>query len=203
MAKRSSALYVVPLLLAAAAAGYMVSRQLSYQPPQLTVGTAMPEARPVPAFQLHDHNGAAFGNAELAGRPSLLFFGFTHCPDVCPTTLALMAQLVRDPALSALRPVFVTVDPDRDDQQALAQYVAAFGGGITGLRGTEAELAPLLNGLLVAHAILPLPGGGYTVDHSASLYFLDTSGAWSAVFTPPFSLPALKQDLTTLLATGH
>jgi protein SCO1/2 len=203
MAKRSSALYLVPLLLAAVAAGYMVSRQLSPQPLQLGAGTALPEPRPLPAFELHDHNGAAFGNAQLAGRPSLVFFGFTHCPDVCPTTLALMAQLVRQPALSALRPVFVTVDPDRDDQRALAQYVAAFGGGITGLRGTEAELAPLLNGLGVAHAILPLPGGGYTVDHSATLYFLDTRGAWSAVFTPPFSLPAIKQDLTALLATGH
>ena len=89
------------------------------------------------------------------------------------------------------------------DTDTISLDALIFGGGITGLRGTEAELAPLLNGLLVAHAILPLPGGGYTVDHSASLYFLDTSGAWSAVFTPPFSLPALKQDLTTLLATGH
>jgi len=203
MAKRSSALYLFPLLLAAAAAGYMVSRQLSHQSLQLTAGTALPEPRPLPTFQLYDHHGAAFGNAGLAGRPSLVFFGFTHCPDVCPTTLAVMAQLVREPALSTLHPVFVTVDPERDDQQSLAQYVSAFGGAITGLRGTEEQMAPLLNGLGVAHAILPLPGGGYTVDHSAALYFLDARGAWSAVFTPPFSLPALKQDLTALLATGH
>lgn len=198
-----SALYLLPLLIVAAAAGYMVSKLLAATAPQLATGTALPEPRALPAFSLTDQDGNAFDNARLAGQPALMFFGFTHCPDVCPTTLALMAQLHRDPALARLRPLFVTVDPQRDDEVVLRQYVNAFGAAFTGLRGTEEELDPLLRGLGVAHAIVPLPGGGYTVDHSGALYYLNADGRWSAVFTPPFTYSGLRQDLTALLASGY
>jgi protein SCO1/2 len=203
MSKRRTLLYLLPLALAAAAAGYMVSRQLAREAPQLASGTVLPQPRRLPAFSLTDHNGAAFGNAQLAGAPALVFFGFTNCPDVCPMTLALVAQLRREPALAALRPLFVTVDPKRDDTRALALYVNAFGGGMTGLRGEAAQLEPLLAGMGVAHSITPLPGGNYVVDHSAALYYINARGEWSAVFTPPFTLEGLRQDLGVLLATGH
>jgi protein SCO1/2 len=203
MSARRFAIYLVPLVLAAAAAGYMVSRQLAREAPQLASGTVLPKARALPQFTLTDQDGGAFGVAQLAGRPSLVFFGFTHCPDVCPTTLAVMAQLMREPALAQLRPVFVTVDPARDDVRALRQYVNAFGGGFTGLRGTDAELAPLLKAMGVAHGIQPLPGGGYTVDHSAALYFLNARAEWSAAFTPPFDLASLRQDLAALVASRY
>lgn len=196
-----TALYLIPLLLAAAAAGYMVSRQLARDTP-LVSGTALPQPRLLPEFELTDHTGAAFGNARLAGQPSLLFFGFTHCPDVCPTTLALMTQLVRDANLADLQPIFITVDPERDDTRAMALYVNAFGNRIIGLRGEETQLAPLLQGLGVAHGKLPLPGGGYTVDHTAALFYLNERGHWTAAFTPPFDLANLRQDLSTLMASG-
>jgi protein SCO1/2 len=204
MWKQRSALYLIPLLLAAAAAGYLVSRQLGQgASPALQAGTAMPAPRTIPAFALEDHTGAAFGNAQLVGAPTLLFFGFTHCPDVCPTTLALMMQLAREPALGGVRAVFVTVDPERDDRTALGQYVAAFGERLTGLRGDARQLAPLLEGLGVAHAQVPLPGGGYTVDHSAALYYLNARGQWSAAFTPPFDYPRLREDIATLVASHY
>jgi protein SCO1/2 len=203
MSRSRTALLLLPLILAAAAAGYMVSRQLAAGPPQLVSGTALPAPRILPAFNLTDQDGAAFDNARLAGQPSIMFFGFTHCPDVCPTTLALMAQLVREPALAGLQPVFVTVDPGRDDTHSLGQYVTAFGNTFIGLRGEETQLAPLLGGLGVAHAILPLPGGGYTVDHSAAIYYLNDRGQWTAAFTPPFQLAALRQDLIALSAGGY
>ncbi len=189
------------MILAAAAAGYMVSRQLARAVPQLASGTALPQPRQLPAFSLTDHDGAPFGKAELAGRPSLVFFGFTHCPDVCPMTLAQMAQLRRDPALSGLRLVFVTVDPERDDTEALRRYVNAFGEGFTGLRGGHDALDPLLQGLGVAHSVHQLPGGGYTVDHSAALYYLNSRGEWTAAFTPPFDLALLGKDIATLVAS--
>jgi protein SCO1/2 len=132
-----------------------------------------------------------------------MFFGFTHCPDVCPITLALMAQLAREPPLAGLQPVFVTVDPGRDDMRSLKQYVNAFGNAFIGLRGEEAQLAPLLGALGVAHATLPLPGGGYTVDHSAAIYYLNDRGQWTAAFTPPFQLAELRQDLITLIDGGN
>jgi protein SCO1/2 len=199
MRRNRTFLYVGLMMLAAAAAGYMVARQLQHGVPELHSGTALPQPRALAGFSLQDHRGGAFGNAQLQGQPSLLFFGFTHCPDVCPTTLALMAQLARDPGLARLRMLFVTVDPKRDDQLTLQRYVTAFGGNLTGLRGADAALDPLLSSVGAARSIQPLPGGDYAVDHSATLFYLDAQGRLAAVFTPPFALDALRTDLLTLL----
>lgn len=199
MKRNRTWIYVGVMILAAAAAGYMVARQLQYHVPVLQSGTALPQPRSLARFELADHHGNAFGNAQLAGAPSLVFFGFTHCPDVCPTTLALMAQLAREPELRRLRMLFVTVDPARDDQTALRSYVEAFGGQVTGLRGEDAALDPLLQGIGVARAIHQLPGGDYSVDHSATLFYTDGSGRLAAVFSPPFTLAPLRADLIALL----
>ncbi len=199
MSKKSFALLLLPIGLAAALAGYMVSHQLARNAaPTLASGTALPAPRAVAAFALTDQLGNPFGNAELAGQASLVFFGFTHCPDVCPTTLALMAQLHREAPLAAIRMVFVTVDPKRDDQETVQRYVEAFGGGITGLTGGDAALEPLLSSLGVVRAIQPLAGDDYTVDHSATVYYLNARGEFSAVFTPPFDLAAMRTDLAAL-----
>jgi protein SCO1/2 len=141
----------------------------------------------------------AFGNAQLPGGPSLMFFGFTHCPDVCPTTLALMAQLARDPQLARLRMLFVTVDPKRDDQLTLQRYVTAFGGNLIGLRGEDAAVDPLLKSVGAIRSIQKLPGGDYSVDHSATLFYLDSDGRLAAVFNPPFEPERLRADLLALL----
>ncbi len=185
--------------MAAAAAGYIVARALQHGPPVLVSGTAIPTALPIPAFRLEDQDGVAFDNARLARAPSLMFFGFTHCPDVCPITLAMMTQLHRDPGLRALRMVFVTVDPGRDDALTLRHYVDAFGGGFTAVRGEDVALEPLLRHLGVVRAIQPLPGGDYAVDHSATLYFINSKGALGAVFTPPFDKERLRSDLLELV----
>jgi protein SCO1/2 len=204
MSRKRFILLVGLMALAAALAGYMVSRELARPLPSLASGTALPRPRVLQPFRLTDHQGNAFDNARLAGHASLLFFGFTHCPDVCPTTLALMAQLKRDPALAGLQMLFVTVDPARDDTATMRAYVEAFGGGMTGLRGEDAALDPLLMNLNAVRAIQPQAGGTYSVDHSATLYFLNAQGALAAVFTPPFDYAKLAADLATLLAaTGH
>jgi protein SCO1/2 len=198
MSRSRTFLYFGLMILAAAAAGYMVARQLQDDSPGLAAGTRLPQPRPVAEFSLQDHKGSAFGTRQLQGQPSLVFFGFTHCPDVCPTTLALMAQLAREPRLGALRLVFITVDPHRDDAQTLASYVQAFGPSITGVRGEDAQLEPLLQSLGAARSVQQLAGGEYSVDHSATLFFVDAQGRLAAVFTPPFSFPALRDDLITL-----
>ena len=181
----------------------MVARSLQEGVPVLASGTALPQPRPVDSFALSDQDGKPFDNASLAGESSLAFFGFTHCPDVCPTTLALMAQLHRDPALKDLRILFVTVDPGRDDALTLRKYVDAFGGGITALRGEDAALEPLLESLGVAKSVEPRAGTDYTVDHSATLFFLNRRGALAAVFTPPFDHAQLRSDLLTLVSSRH
>lgn len=204
MSRKSFALLLLPIGLVAALAGYMVSQQLARNAaPALTAGTALPAPRSVAEFALTDQLGRPFGNADLAGNASLVFFGFTHCPDVCPTTLALMAQLRREAPLARLRMMFVTVDPERDDAPAMQRYVDAFGGGITGLTGSTTALAPLLSSLGVVRAIQPLAGADYTVDHSATLYYLNARGEFVAVFTPPFDQPAIRNDLAALLAADY
>jgi protein SCO1 len=202
MSRKRFVLLVGLLALAAALAGYMVSRQLARPQPQLASGTALPQPRVLQPFTLTDHAGRAFGNAALAGHASLLFFGFTHCPDVCPTTLALMAQLKRDPALARLQMLFVTVDPARDDTATMRAYVEAFGGNMIGLRGEDAALDALLANLGALRVIQPQAGGTYSVDHSATLHYLDARGAMVAVFTPPFDSARLAADLATLLAAN-
>ncbi len=198
-----STLYVGLMLLAAAVAGYMVSQKLARGAPQLVSGTALPAPRAVTAFALTDHRGASFGNAQLVGAPTLVFFGFTHCPDVCPTTLALMAQLQRDARLAALRMLFITVDPGRDDQPTMQRYVAAFGGNLVGLRGADAALDPLLASLGAARRVDARVGGDYAVDHSATLFYLNARGELSAVFTPTFDFARLQGDLVTLIASRY
>jgi protein SCO1 len=203
MAINRSVLYVALLVVGFAVAGYMVSRQLAGgAAPALQSGTALPAPRPVAAFALTDHLGAPFSNARLAGRSTLVFFGFTHCPDVCPTTLAMVAQLQRDPKFDRLQTLFITVDPARDDQRAMQQYVNAFGGGMTGLRGGDATLEPLLQSLAAVRSVQPRVGADYAVDHSANLYYINANGAFSAVFTPPFELGGLRNDLAVLMASN-
>ena len=150
-------------------------------------GTWLPESRAIGPFELTDHEGQPFGNAQLAGIPTLLFFGYTHCPDVCPTTLALLTQLARDKPLPQLKLVFVTVDPKRDDQLTLKRYVEAFGG--------NGAFEGKVDRLSAVRFIEQTPGGSYTVDHSSTLYLIDGKGRLAAVFTPPFLLPALESDL--------
>jgi protein SCO1 len=203
MSVNRSAIYTGLMVLAAALAGYMVSRQLARSAaPTLQSGTPYPSPRPVLPFTLTDHLGAPFGNARLAGHPTLVFFGFTHCPDICPTTLAMTAQLQRDPALARLETLFITVDPGRDDQRMLQQYVNAFGGGLVGLRGEDAALEPLLQSLGATRSVKPGVGTDYSVDHSATLYYINARGMLSAVFTPPFSQAAVGRDLAALISGG-
>lgn len=173
----------------------MLARHIGQGPVALQNGTLLPKGRAIATFSLTDHEGQPFGNAQLHGHPSLLFFGFTHCPDVCPTTLALLAQLARQKPIADLRLLFVTVDPGRDDTLTLKRYVDAFSPQLVGLRGADNELTKLMQSVGAARFLQPQADGNYQVDHSATLYLIDANGRLAAIFTPPFSLPLLDSDL--------
>jgi protein SCO1/2 len=195
VANRRSILFIGIIAVAAAFGGAMLARRVSQGPVALQNGTLLPKGRAIVDFSLTDHEGQPFGNAQLLRHPSLLFFGFTHCPDVCPTTLALLAQLARQKPIADLRLLFVTVDPERDDTLTLKRYVDAFSPQLVGLRGSDAELDKLMKSVGAARFRQQLADGNYLVDHSATLYLLDSGGRLVAVFTPPFSLPLLDADL--------
>ena len=173
----------------------MLARYAGQRAVALQNGTLLPGGRAIAGFSLTDHEGRPFGNAQLRGHPSLLFFGFTHCPDVCPTTLALLAQLARAKPVADLQMLFVTVDPERDDALTLKRYVDAFSPQLVGLRGSDAELDKLMQSVGAARFRQQTAAGNYLVDHSATLYLIDAGGRLAAVFTPPFSLPLLDADL--------
>jgi len=184
--------------LCAAAAGFYLARQIDRGGPQLASGTWFPQARAVGAFELEDLNGHPFTQQDLAGTPTLVFFGFTHCPDVCPTTLVKLAQIRQQAALAQLRVLFVTVDPQRDTPQALAQYVHAFDPQFEGLTGEPAAIGALAKQFGVAVNRVELPGGDYTMDHSAVIFLLDADARLVGLFTPPFNVAALAQDLRSV-----
>ena len=186
---------LVAAAFCAALAGFWLARQLDRGSPQLASGTWLPQSKPVIDFELTDTSGQAFTRRDLAGTPTLVFFGFTHCPDVCPTTLVKLAQVHRRAAIAGLRVLFISVDPQRDTPPLLGQYVRAFDPQFRGLTGDPRTIARLAANFGVAVNRVELPGGDYTMDHSAVVFLLDDSAHIVAIFTPPFDVAALSTDL--------
>lgn len=128
-------------------------------------------------FQLLDQDSKPFDNAAMAGKPAVVFFGFTYCPDICPTTLAamtaLLAQLGDDG--DNLGVFFVTVDPDRDTPEEIKTYLSSFDPRIRGLTGSEDQIKALARPLGVYFAKVK-SGDSYTMDHTASVFLLDSEG---------------------------
>lgn len=195
MTKRLSWLLVAIAALCAALAGFWLSRELDSSAPQLASGTWLAIPRAVTDFQLTDHLGRPFTVHDLQGRPSLVFFGFTHCPDVCPTTLAKLAQVKKAAAIAGLQVLFVTVDPERDDPKAVGVYAHAFDPDFIGLTGDPKAIAKMTAAFGVASLRVDLPGGDYTMDHSAAVFLVDTRARIVGIFTPPFDTRRFAQDL--------
>ena len=137
-------------------------------------------------FTLVGTDGKPFASARLNGKPAALFFGFTHCPDVCPTTLARLARLRRqlgqgDEALSI---VFVSVDPERDTPAEVATYMSLYDTPVIGLTGTPAQIEQVKKQFGVFSRKVDQPGGSYSVDHTASVILLDKNGQFVATLSP-------------------
>ena len=188
--------------LAGALAGGLLAHMLTQRSITLQGGSWLPRPRVLPSFALTDTEGRQLGNDALRGHATLLYFGFTACPDVCPATLATLRELHSRAPLADLRMWFVTVDPERDTPKVLRQYLSAFGPGFVGLRAAPAALAPLLHEFSAFAGRRELPGGQYGVDHSATLFLLGGHAQLIAVFSPPLRTAALDADLRKLAGSG-
>jgi protein SCO1/2 len=126
------------------------------------------------SFELTDHNGKPFLSAGLAGQPYAIFFGFTHCPDVCPTTLLEMSNNLRSlgPDGDRLKVIFVTVDPERDTPAHLRDYLSSFDPRIVALTGSELQIAAAAKGWNAFYNKIPEDNGTYTIAHSAYVYLM-------------------------------
>ena len=137
-------------------------------------------------FRLVDQDGKAVTDGDFKGRPFLVFFGFTHCPDVCPTTLFEVSEILRalGPDADRTAALFVTVDPERDTPPVMKDYLSNFDPHLSGLTGDPAAVAAVAKAYRVYFKKVPLDDGGYTMDHTAIVYLMDKEGR----FVSPFSL---------------
>ena len=154
------------------------------------------------ALNLTDHNGRPRTLADFRGKVVTVFFGFTHCPDVCPTTLAEMAQVMKELGADAdqLQVLFVTVDPERDTQKLLAQYVPSFHPGFIGLYGDRDATARAAKEFKIYYNQQPAKSGSYSVDHSAGTFILDREGRLRLYAQYGQGPAALLHDIRLLLA---
>jgi protein SCO1/2 len=137
-------------------------------------------------FTLTGTDGKSFASSRLNGKPAAIFFGFTHCPDVCPTTLARLAKLRRqlgrgDDALSI---VFISVDPERDTPAEMGNYLTLFDTPVVGLTGTPAQIEQVKKQFGAYSRKVEQSGGGYSVDHTASVLLIDKDGQFIATVSP-------------------
>ena len=194
MSKSSIWIWVL-LAVIAAGAGIWVAKKTSDQAPQLTSGTWLPQPRPLPEFSLVDQSSQPFTLQSLKGHPTLVFFGFTHCPDVCPTTLAKLSQVTKAANVPNLKVLLVSVDPQRDTPEQLERYVHAFNPAFGAVTGQPADIERFTKEFGVAVVKVELAGGDYTVDHSAVVFLLNGNGERVAIFTPPYEVKNLAADL--------
>ena len=137
-------------------------------------------------FTLTGTDGQPFASSRLNGKPAAIFFGFTHCPDVCPTTLARLARLRRDlgKGEDALSIVFISVDPERDTPAEVGNYMQLYDTPVVGLTGTPAQIEQVKKQFGIFSRKVEQPGGSYSVDHTASVILLDKNGQFVATLSP-------------------
>jgi protein SCO1 len=154
-------------------------------------GVAAPAAIGGP-FQLTDQTGQTVTEKNLIGRPTLVFFGFTHCPDVCPTELFEMSEVLRAMGSDADRvnAYFISVDPERDNAAAMKDYLSSFDPRLKGLTGDPDAVAKAISGYRVYARKVPLKDGDYTMDHTALVYLMDRDGK----FVAPFNLKQKPEE---------
>jgi len=152
-------------------------------------------------FRLTDHNGRTVTDQDLRGHPFLVFFGFTHCPDVCPTTLFEVSEVLGKLGADAARAsaLFITVDPERDTPEQMKDYLSSFDPRLVGLTGDPAAVAAVAKAYRVYVKKVPLEGSDYTMDHTALVYLMDKDGRFVAPFNlkrqPEAAAAALRRYL--------
>lgn len=208
MSRFQSLALAIVVGIVAGAAGMLLSRQLAPgSATALASGTLLEPARPLPAMDLLDQRGAAFGPERWRGRWSLMFFGFTSCPDICPATLGVLAQvekLVADlPPQKRPQIVLVSVDPQRDTPRQLAAYVKFFSPSFTGVTGTQEAIDEFARQMGAPVAITKLDGGGYTVDHSAAIFLINPAGELRALFSTPHMPKLIADDYRVVVSDDH
>jgi protein SCO1/2 len=175
--------------------------------PKLQAVRLFPQARELPAFSLLAGDGQRVDASSLSGHWTIVFMGFTHCADVCPTTLAELAKAQKQwqalPAATRPRLLFVSVDPDRDTPDSLAKYARFFHPDTLTATAPEPALGNFAQAVGMVYMKVPLPDGDYDMDHSASLVLLDPQVREAGLIRPPFAPEKIAADLIQLSKAGR
>lgn len=183
----------VLLLLSAFVAGLVLFSAIILLVSGRTPTTMAPQAAAIGGpFRLVSQDGTPITDEDLKGKPFLVFFGFTHCPDVCPTTLFEVSEIFRKlgPDADRARALFMTVDPERDTPEKMKDYLASFDPHLTGVTGDPAAIAAVTKSYRVYSKKVPLEGNDYTMDHTAIVYLMDKEGR----FVAPFNLKRRPEE---------
>jgi protein SCO1/2 len=197
-------LIIILLLGVAIAAGLALALRNAGEPAAPLAATILPAGNDLPDFALVDQDGQPVDRTVFEGQWDLVFFGFTHCPDICPATMTVLGQAKRELEAEGRQPlprvVLVSVDPERDTPEAMARYVAYFGDGNLGLTGELDELGKLTNALGIFFQKSGDEEGAYGVDHSTVVLVIDPQGRLKALFTAPHDVADLVHDLPLIMA---
>jgi protein SCO1/2 len=195
-------LIVAIVLGGALAAGIFVATQVN-KPANLQTAFVLPQPNALPDFSLLDQSGDRVNADTFRGQWDLVFFGFTHCPDICPTTLQVLASAKRDlietGARTLPRVVLVSVDPERDTPELLGRYVDYFGEGNLGVTGELEGIKTLTAALGIYFEKAPTDDGNYGVDHSAAVLVINPDGEFSALFSAPHTVANYVHDLPIVM----
>ena len=198
-------IFVAAVAVIAIVTGAWLSFKVASPPPLPQTATVLPAGNELPEFSLLDHTGAPIGRDVFRGQWDLVFFGFTHCPDVCPLTLQVLAdarsQLAADGVKTLPRIVLVSVDPERDTPAIMAQYVGYFGADNLGITGAPEEIRKLTDDLGIW---FEKSGNGetYSVDHSAAVLAISPAGEFRAIFSAPHKAENFVHDLPIIASQG-
>jgi protein SCO1/2 len=202
-----SATWLILIAACAAALGLWFGARMlgTPTPPQLEVAKLYPVPRALPDFKLIRSDGHALTLADWKGRWTVAFFGYTNCPDVCPTTLATFKQawalLGRAGIQDKVRFDFISVDPARDTPEQLERYIGFFSKNFVAATGSDDELTRLTRALGLVYSREQSADRNYAVDHSAAAVIIDPAGHEAGLFQPPFDAGKIAADLQTLAAS--
>ncbi|MEM1243957.1 MAG: SCO family protein [Pseudomonadota bacterium] len=172
-----------------------------HKPMQLKNATVFPQPRAIAAFKLTDDLGQPFTNVNLEGHWTWMFFGFTNCPHICPTTMYELKKaynLIADEKLAQPQIVFISIDPERDTTSRIHQYVTGFNKNFIGATGSKTALAKLTDDLKILY-LKTNQSKNYDIDHSGAIMLFNPQGRLTAIFSMPHDAVAMAQDYMTIL----
>lgn len=207
--KNTLAILIIVVIIAAISLGGLIYRGKNHQPAESQVvlnidGTVLPNTRLIHPFKFTDTHEKVFTNANLQNHWTLLFFGFTNCGYVCPTTLAELGKMYDNlkgelPAELMPQVVMVSVDPERDTTARMTDYLKSFNAAFIGIRASIPETNALANQMSVVFAKVQMPNGDYTINHSAEIMLLDPNGNLRAFLSYPHKADQMMKDYITIV----